>query len=150
MKKELSLSEQKNVEIETINELIEYFSSNIDLNKIVYVEWTKKDVLAHITSWHMSFASNLLAAVNNEKPTPFKGSLTDVNEKEVIRLRIYSRVELLEFIKKAQIVIETNIENEKVKEIVYKKGSRNYSPLEHLAVVTRHIKGHIDDLRKIE
>lgn len=150
MKKVLSLSEQKHIEIEIVNELIMYFSSDIDLNKIVYVEWTKKDVLAHIASWHMSFANNLLAAVNNDTPTPFKGSLTDINEKEVSRLRLYSVFDLLDYIKKAQIIIETNIENEIVKEIVYKRGSRNYSPLEHLEVVSRHIKGHLDDLRKIE
>lgn len=150
MKKPLSLSEQKHIEMETVDELMDYFLSNVDLNKTVYSEWTKKDVLAHITSWHTSFANNLLAAVNNEKPNPFKGSLTDINEAEVSRLRIYSVSELLAFLKEAQLIIEANIENANVQEIVYKRGSRSYSPLEHLEVVSRHIKGHLDDLKKIQ
>jgi len=96
----------------------------------------------------MSFVANLLAAVNNETPHPFKGSLTDINEKEVIKFRVYCVKELLKLLMEAQSVIETNIENKNIKEIVYKKGSRNYSPLEHLEIVSIHIKSHLDDIRK--
>jgi len=150
MKDGIVLFEQKIIEKEIVNEFIEYFNSTIKFSKVVYTDWTKKDVLAHIASWHISFANNLLAAVKCEEPDPFKGSLTDVNKREVSRLRIFSISELLEFMTNAQRIIEINVESVKIKEIVYKRGSRNYTPLEHLEIVSRHIKGHLDDLRKID
>lgn len=126
------------------------FSNISDFTKIVYTDWTKEGVLAYIASWYISFANNLLAAVINVKATPFKGSLTDVNEREVNRLRIYDISELLEFINNSKDIIEMNIDNIQVKEIAYKKGSRNYSPLEQIEIVSRHINGHLDDLKKKE
>jgi phage pi2 protein 07 len=47
MKREITLLEQKEIEKRIVNDFIEYFSSDIDFTKIVYNDWTKKDVLAH-------------------------------------------------------------------------------------------------------
>ena len=91
-----------------------------------------------------------MSVVRHEKPKPFKGSFTAVNECEVTRLRKYSVKELINSITNAQTIIDTNIGNHDVKEIAYKCGSRSYTPLEHLSIVARHIEGHLKDLRKIK
>lgn len=48
----------------------------------------------------------------------------------------------------AQESISAHIENPKVTEIAYKKGSRSCSPSGHLEVVRRHSEGHLADPRK--
>ena len=145
----LTFSEQKEAQEESINAFIEFFSIKRDLSRIVYTDWTAKDVLGHVASWHISFAKNLVDAVNEVKPSPFKGSLTNVNEKEVVLMSKYSVDELIEAIKKSQKQIRENIGNQNIKSIAYKKGSRDYSPVEHLEVVRNHVNSHLKDLRKI-
>jgi len=145
-RKLLTLDEQLIEEQKTVSRLIEFYKANKDFNIVVYEDWTAKDVLGHITSWHMSFQRNLESAVKNEKAAPFAGSLTDVNEREVLSMKKYSINELIEKIECAQNTIEMNIKGTKVKEIEYKKGSRNYSPIEHLEIVQRHIDSHLRDV----
>lgn len=63
-------------------------------------------------------------------------------------MKAYSVKELVAKLKKAQGYINKNIENSNVNEIVYKKGSRKYSPIEHIEMVQRHINSHLKDLEK--
>jgi len=145
-KRILSIDEQLLAENQVIDKLISFFEMNLDFSKVIYEVWTAKDVLGHITSWHLSFERNLSSAVNNEKAVPFSGSLADVNEKEVENMKMYSVNDLIEKIRKSQDYINKNIKNHNVNEIAYKKGSRNYSPIEHIEVVQRHINSHLKDL----
>ena len=147
-RKELTLDEQLIEEQKAVMKLIELYNDSKDFDFIVYEDWTAKDVLGHITSWHMSFQRNLESALMNKKPMPFSGSLTDVNEREVLNMKKYTIEELVEKIKLAQNVIDMNIKNTNIMEIAYKKGSRNYSPLEHLEIVKRHINSHLNDVQK--
>ncbi len=146
-KRQLTLEEQLGEEQKAVSEVMEFFQTAKDFSKIIYVDWTAKDVLGHIASWHLSFERNLLSAVHNEKPKPFSGTLTDVNEREVKKMAEFSISDLLAAIDKAQTTIDLNIENSDVTEIAYKRGSRNYSPLEHLEIVERHLRGHLKDLK---
>ncbi|GAB1483258.1 hypothetical protein MASR2M78_20740 [Treponema sp.] len=146
-KRQLTLDEQLIEEQNVVSEVIEFYQTDRDFKKIIYDDWTAQDVLGHITSWHMSFERNLLSAVQKEKPKPFSGTLTDVNEREVKKMAQYSIPELLAAIKKAQETIDLNIKNSEVTEIAYKRGSRNYSPLEHLEIVQRHLRTHLKDLQ---
>lgn len=147
-KKPLTLDEQLEAEQAAVNQLLEFYGQEMDFGFVVYEDWTAKDVLGHITSWHLSFMRNLESAVRKEKAQPFRGSLTEVNEREVAAMKMYSMAELIEQLKLAQRSIEANIKNEAVTEIAYKKGSRNYSPIEHLEIVRRHINGHLEDVKK--
>jgi hypothetical protein len=142
----LTFDEQRRTEQKAISDFIDFFSVDRDLTKVIYEEWSAKDVLGHVTSWHVSFAKNLIDAVLNIKPTPFKGTLTDVNEREVKLMSQFSVIELIQKIKKAQEQINQNIGNQSVKAIAYKKGSRDYSPIEHLEIVRRHVTSHLIDL----
>jgi len=142
----LTFEEQLEEEAKAVTDFLAFYSGGKDLSRIIYTEWTARDVLSHVASWHMSFARNLLDAVNNRKPSPFKGTLTEVNEREVKLLSQYSVAELIQKIKLAQEQVEQNIRNQGIVGIAYKKGSRDYSPIEHLEVVRRHIKSHLADL----
>jgi hypothetical protein len=46
----------------------------------------------------------------------------------------------------AQNTIDQNIGNILIESIPYKKGSRNYSRIEHLEIVEGHIRKHLKDL----
>ena len=147
MKKLLTINEQLEEEQKDVSELIGFFEEITDLDNVIYEEWNAKDVLGHIASWHVSFSDNLKSAVKSRKPNPFKGSLTEVNERGVRDMARFTKEELLEKIKAAQTTIDENILNPEIKEIAYKKGSRDYSPIEHLEVVQRHINSHLKDLK---
>jgi len=147
-KSPLSISDQIEAQALAVENLISFFSDQKDYSRIIYTEWTAKDVLAHLVSWHMSFAKNLVDVIRKNKPNPFKGSLAEVNEAEVRRLSGFSIDGLINMIKDAQETIMNNIENEEVDAIPYKKGSRDYKPQEHLEIVEKHILGHIKDLKK--
>jgi len=142
----LTFDEQLVEEAKAVSDFLSFYLVERDLLRIIYTDWTARDVLSHVASWHMSFARNLLDAVNNRKPSPFKGTLTEVNEREVKLLSQFSVADLIQKIKLAQEQIEQNIRNEGIIGIAYKKGSRDYSPIEHLEVVRRHIKSHLADL----
>lgn len=145
-RKDLTFDEQLLEEAQAVSDFLAFYSVERDLSRIIYSDWTARDVLSHVASWHMSFARNLLDAVNHIKPSPFKGSLTEVNEREVKRLSQFSVADLIAKIRIAQEQIEQNIGNQGIIGIAYKKGSRDYSPIEHLEVVRRHIKSHLADL----
>ena len=55
---------------------------------------------------------------------------------------------LLDRLRKAQQSIRRHIFNTSVQCIPYKKGSRDYSRLEHLQIVDAHIKKHLKQLKK--
>jgi hypothetical protein len=148
MRPSLSFAEQKREEERTVADFLAFFEGREDLTTVIYDEWTAKDVLGHIASWHASFARNLMDAVNGMKPSPFKGSLTAVNERGVREMAAYSAPELCRMIAEEQALISAHIEDPQVAEIAYRKGSRNYAPIEDLEIVRRHIDGHLADLRK--
>ena len=146
-KRLLSFSEQLLLEQNAVEEFINIFSLNIDTSVIIYSDWSAKDVLGHIAYWHQGFAQNLSDAALQKKQNPFKGSLTEVNERGVKEMAKYSIEEFISKIREAQKQINANIENKNVGLIEYKKGSRPYSAIEHLEVTRRHVAWHIKDLK---
>lgn len=131
-----------------LSELFGLFDEEHDFDLMVYAKWSAKDILGHLSFWHASFARNLQDVSQGRQPNPLKGKLTEVNERSVAETRPQSIPELIISIKTSQQLIEEHIGNPAVKLIPYKKGSRDYSPAEHLEVVAAHIKRHIKDIRK--
>jgi len=101
--------------------------------------WTAKDVLAHITFWHESFARNISDAGEKRESRVLKGSMNDVINRGVRENRDFSIDILLRRMRKAQRTVEKHIFNDSIGLIPYKQGSRPYTRAEHLDVVTRHI-----------
>ncbi len=127
----------------TIEELINTCRQLPDVEAAVYDGWTAKDVLGHIAFGHESFARNVDDLAHDRKPTPLKGKLSDLNQRGVDEARPCSLEETIGRLQAAQRVIEADILNPKLILIPYRKGSRDYTPEEHLDIVADHIQAHI-------
>jgi hypothetical protein len=149
MKKQLlTCSEQLALEQKTVDEFINIYSLSLDFSTVIYSEWTAKDVLGHVTYWHLGFARNITEAANNRGQNPFKGSLSEVNERGIKEMSGYTIAELISKLREAQNTINELIENKNIELIEYKKGSRPYTAIEHLEVTRRHVAWHIKDMKE--
>jgi len=133
----------------TAAELIAFYRDLEETQVGVYPEWTARDVLGHLTFWHESFARNLCAAASGEKPNPLRGRLSDLNRQSAIDFRSIPLAEVLQRFHIAQAAIQTHILKPQVVLIPYRKGSRDYTPEEHLEIVNSHIQMHLRDVRSI-
>jgi hypothetical protein len=149
MKQSNTLKGLLKLEQDIVNDLLTFFNTKHDFNKIIYTDWTAKDVLAHIAMWHESFANNIIDLINEKQLNLLKGLLYEINENGVKEYKKYTVEELKEKIINTQEKINTNIESEKLKLIPYRKNSkREYTKEEHLEIVYKHIKGHYEDIIK--
>lgn len=130
-----------------VNEVLDFFQQGSNYEVMVYELWSAKDTLGHLTFWHESFSRNLSDLANGKTPSPMKGKLSELNKLGVDSAKTVSIEDLLNRFQKAQRSIEKNIFDERIDLIPYKKGSRDYSRIEHLAVVTNHIRKHQGDLK---
>jgi hypothetical protein len=146
MKKREILLKQLN---ETVSQLFDFYKNMADPEIAVYEEWTAKDILGHIVFWHESFARNVYDIVNDIKPTPLKGKYSDLNQRCFADMRTQTIEEITKRLEVAHRVIQENILNPKLVLIPYKKGSRDYTPDEHLDIVNEHIKEHLNSIRKV-
>jgi len=146
MKKREILLKQLN---QTVSQLFDFYKNMADPEIAVYEEWTAKDILGHIVFWHESFARNVYDIVNDIKPTPLKGKYSDLNQRCFADMRTQTIDEITKRLEVAHRVIQENILNPKLVLIPYKKGSRDYTPDEHLDIVNEHIKEHLNGIRKV-
>jgi nucleotidyltransferase/DNA polymerase involved in DNA repair len=134
---------------ETITQLVHVYQNMADSEIVVYEGWTARYVLGHITFWHESFARNVLDIVNDGKPSPLKGTYRDLNQRCFDEIRTQTIEVIIMRLEAAHKVIQENILSTKLKSIPYKKGSRDYSPEEHMDIVHAHIKEHLSDILKV-
>ena len=132
---------------ETVSQLLATCQALPEPDRLVYELWSAKDVLAHLTFWHESFARNVRDLAQGAKPTPLKGRLSDLNQQGVDEMRSLTLAQVSERLATAQALIQGQILNPKLTSIPYRKGSREYSPEEHLELVTAHIKLHLKEVR---
>ena len=132
---------------ENVFELLATYQVMTKPDRLVYELWTAKNVLAHLTFWHASFARNLSDLAREVKPTPLKGKLIDLNQQGVDELRPLTLEQVMERLVVAHGIIQENILNPRLSLIPYKKGSRDYSPEEHLEIVIGHIQLHLKDVK---
>ena len=131
----------------TVAQLLNMARSLPQPDRTVSDEWTVKDVLGHITFWHASFARNVDDLAHGRTPTPLKGKLGDLNQRGVEESRACTLTEIIARFEAAHEVIRANILNPALTLIPYRKGSRDYSPEEHLDIVTKHLEQHVKGLR---
>lgn len=147
-----TVTENRQLLLERLNSvvthLLDIYRSVPDPDMMVYELWTAKDVLAHLTFWHESFARNVSDLARDIKPTPLKGKLSDLNQAGVDAMKPYSLEVVIERLEIAQRTIWDNVLSPRVVLIPYKKGSRDYTPEEHLEIVINHITQHLQDVVK--
>jgi hypothetical protein len=133
---------------ETVARLLDFYRNLPEPDGMVYELWTAKDVLAHLTFWHESFARNVGDLAQGKKPTPLKGRFIDLNQAGVDEMRPYPLDTVIERFASAHQIIRQNILDPRLTLIPYRKGSRDYSPEEHLSIVNDHIQFHLKDVTR--
>jgi hypothetical protein len=78
------------LEQNVVNDILTFFNNKHDFNKIIYTDWTAKDVLAHIVMWHESFSNNIIDLINGNKLNLLKGLLYEINENGVKEYKKYT------------------------------------------------------------
>jgi hypothetical protein len=131
---------------DTVSRLLHIYANLVDSEIMVYEVWTAKDILGHVTFWHASFARNVSDLVHGVKPTPLKGRFIDLNQGGVDEMRKHSLDVVIARFEAAHKVIRENIRDPRLVLIPYKKGSRDYTPEEHLDIVNEHIQSHLKDM----
>jgi hypothetical protein len=107
-------------------------------------EWSAKDTLGHIAFWHESFARNVSALANGLEPHVLEGAYPILNQRGVEASRAMSVGRNAGRIRRAQAVIRRSIVKLPADTAIpYRKGSRKYSPVEHLVMVRGHIIAHL-------
>jgi hypothetical protein len=131
-----------------VTRLIETFQALADPETIVYEGWTAKDILGHLTFWHESFARNVSDLVEGRKPMPLRGKLVDLNRRSVEESRGVDIEQLIERLSTAQQTIRQSVLSPSLALFPYRKGSRDYTPEEHLEIVNDHIVGHLKAIER--
>lgn len=112
-------------------------------------DWTVKDTLGHIAFWHESFARNVRALFDGRQPNVLDGKYPDLNQQSIEISRSMSVGQIVGRIKRAQAVIRRCIGKMPADMMIpYRKGSRDYSPDEHLIIVHDHIVAHVHRIEK--
>ncbi|MFT3942299.1 MAG: hypothetical protein QM705_00545 [Ancrocorticia sp.] len=119
---------------------------DLDLGVMVNHRWNARDLLAHIVSWHESFARNLELLAAGKPPDPPRGTLREVNREGVISLEGKTVDQLVRRARRAQRIIEAHIFDESITMIPYRRPGTSYTRAQHLDVVRGHINDHFWEL----
>ena len=131
---------------ETVAHLIEVYQCIVPAETEVDDGWTANEILGHITFWHESFARNLSALTSGRKPTPLKGLYVDLNRRSVEEMKGLTAAQIVERLCTAHQVIQRDILSPSLTLIPYRRGSRDYTPEEHLQIVNGHIAEHLKSI----
>ncbi len=135
---------------ETLEKLYELYRDRIDLEIEIYEGWSARDILGHITFWHESFARNVNSLIEGNKPSPLRGKYAEINQRSIDETKTLTTEQKMSRLKNAHRIIQENILSDKLKMIPYRKGSRDYSPEEHLDIVNGHISEHLKSIEKVQ
>lgn len=137
--------------LEALDQTVAMFAEVcLDVDPAIQVnrEWTARDVAAHITFWHESFARNLSDAIEGRSPNPLRGTYAELNSRCMLEMRPLSMREIIGRLLDAHEVIRAGVLEPSLVAIPYRRGSRDYGPDEHLEVVTTHIQSHATRILK--
>lgn len=147
------LMETRQALLERLNDAVEQLFDTYKTlpapHVMVYEFWSAKDVLAHLTFWHESFARNVGDLAHGRQPNPLKGRLSDLNQGGVEAMAHLSLIEVLARFEAAHVILQAHILDPALTLIPYRKGSREYTAEEHLDLVNDHINFHLRDVRKV-
>ena len=111
----------------TVAQLLSKYHELPSQDHVAPGEWSARDILAHLTFWHESFARNVGDLVAGRKPTPLKGTLAELNRRSVDALGDCSPAELGQRFADAHAVIRAGILDPGLTLIPYRRGSRDLS-----------------------
>jgi hypothetical protein len=135
---------------ESLEALYNLYRNLADPETDVYQDWTAREILGHLTFWHESFARNVSDLAHGRAPSPLKGKYVELNQRSVEEMGPLTTAQVTHRLRAAQQVIQEHILSEDLGMIPYRKGSRDYSPEEHLEIVNEHIRAHMKALQKAQ
>lgn len=133
---------------DTLKELLAVITALDDPGMQITPEWSAGDILRHLTFWHESFARNLSDLAHRRKPNPLKGKYVDLNRRSIEELEGHSLEMICGRLESAHRTIRNHILDPNLESIPYRKGSRDYTPEEHLEVVQVHIQEHLQSIKR--
>lgn len=134
---------------EALQRIFQAVQETEDPENLQVDDWSVKDTLGHIAFWHESFARNVKALVEGREPNVLEGSYPDLNRMGVKQSRGMNVGQVMGRIRRAQGVIRRSILTLPADtQIPYRKGSRDYTPDEHLEIVRDHIIAHLNRIEK--
>jgi hypothetical protein len=134
---------------EAVQCIIETVKKSPNPESLQVDDWSAKDTLGHIAFWHESFARNVSAMAEGRQPHVLDGKYPDLNRQGVERSRSMSVGQIAGRIRRAQAVIRQCVARMPDDMMIpYRKGSREYSPDEHLKIVRDHIVAHLHRIEK--
>ena len=134
---------------EAVERIIQAVQETTDPESLRVDDWSVQDTLGHIAFWHESFARNVNALVEGREPDVLEGSYPDLNRMGVERSRKMNVGRIAGRIRRAQGVIRRCVLALPAgTQIPYRKGSRDYTPDEHLKIVRDHIIAHLNRIEK--
>ncbi len=148
----LRSSKNKKQLYEDLTHTVSTFISEINkakLQKQIYDVWNIKDILTHVTFWHLNYAQNLESEDKGQKPNLSKGTIREISMKGVEGMRNLSVNTLVEKLLDANKRIGRVIEHGRVKKMTYKDMGRVYTIKELLHAVNSHINHHIRDIKRL-
>ena len=111
-------------------------------------KWSVKDVLSHITFWHINYAANYKALSLHQDPPLLDGPGYKLNDEGVRHFKHYSRVKLISLLYEAQDSLYQNIVIDKIPQLTYKKNGRVYDTQTFLHLIERHLRTHTIQVRR--
>ncbi|MCL4200444.1 hypothetical protein KJZ67_03845 [Patescibacteria group bacterium] len=110
-------------------------------------EWSVKDQLCHIVFWHENYAANYEALAAHRVP-PIPEGMSTINMAGVLSLRKTPVRTLIMRLRKANksLYVSTVVDN--VPRMTYSKGGRVYETADFLAMITRHIANHTQQVKR--
>ena len=112
-------------------------------------EWTVKDVLCHIVFWHENYAVNYKALANHGEP-PLPEGMSTINTAGVLSLRQYSIKDLIKRLQRANDSLYESIVEKKIPRMTYSRGGRIYKTEDFLIMISKHIKTHAKQIRRVK
>ena len=134
---------------EAVQCIIETVKQSSNPETLQVGDWTAKETLGHIAFWHESFARNVKAMAEGRQPVVLDGKYPDLNQQGVEKSRLMSVGQIAGRINRAQAIIRRCVVGMPADMMIpYRKGSRDYSPDEHLKIVRDHIVAHLHRIEK--
>lgn len=135
-----SLTESVAIFIEEVNKH--------NLKDMATQEWSVKDVLCHISYWHVYYAQNYSSLANGNQPFVFKSKGGSKRNQEGVSLfKNKSKKDLIALINSSQTSLYESIVIKKIPKMTY-IAPREYKTDDFLIIITRHIQNHTMQIKR--
>jgi uncharacterized protein DUF1706 len=137
-----------------VDAFLEYFSTlpQQRLRSSTGTSWGPREVLIHLVFWHEQYARITESITRGQTPTLLQGTFKEWNAKATQLERRTTVDELLGRFKAAnsRLIAIAEHRNARALSFCFREGSKSWLYDDALVAISRHIRGHIEKLRRSE